>query len=89
MQDEPDKHGKPTRSLDEWTPEVELLTVLINEIRGYRADYAYVSANGKGSRKKPELVQGPRTALEVELARAKQDKHRPLKMALVPHQYSS
>lgn len=88
LDDQKDKpKGAPSRALDEWSPEVELLTTLVNEFRGYRADYAYVSASGKGSRKKPELVQGPRTALEVEIQRTKQDKHSPMKAALLPHRY--
>lgn len=80
---------RPTRALNEWSPEVELLTALVNEIRGYRADYAYVSANGKGSRKKPDLVEGPRTALESELKKARQDRHSGIKAALLPHRYNA
>ncbi|QUH01448.1 hypothetical protein HUO13_12065 [Saccharopolyspora erythraea] len=84
LDSESKKPGAAVRDLSDWSPTVELLTTLVNEIRGYRADYAFVSAQGKGGRRKPDLLPGPRSALEAEIARQKQDRLAPMRRAFVP-----
>jgi len=73
--------GPPAPSLAIWSPEVDRLTTIIDELRVLQQ--AYVGAGG-GKAKPPKFMPRPETALESARLRRKQRQHEALSARLVP-----
>lgn len=83
LETRPRKASENRIPMDQWSPEVSILVSLLNEIKTLNANYVSVSSQGK-KKPKPEYVQGPKTALDREIEKARIDRLAVLRAALTP-----
>lgn len=76
-------------SLTKWTPEVEMLARVVNELRILNAAFVMANSSGNAAKPKPEMLHGPTTALQRALAQRRhaerERKHQALVARVLPH----
>lgn len=72
---ENDEKSSPHPDLVEWSPEVELLTLIVESLNHLRADFAAVNSKNHKRPKVPELPR-PQTAFERVKAKSVRTQHK-------------